>query len=235
MRLNLDFMLETFVDVWRGVPTSFAILLVSCIIGLPLGFLIAIARYKRVKVVSQICAFIVSFIRGTPMVVQIYVCYSVLPTLLNIYFKNNNIDFNVFDIPPILYAFFVFILSTMALSSEVFRSALIGVDKGQMEAARATGLTSFQAYRRIIIPQALVSALPNLCNLVVNSFKGTSLVFIMGVQDITAIARTGAGMTFCYIEAYLDIFLVYLVLCFIIDYLFRFAERSLKKYKALKV
>lgn len=231
--LNLKFMWETFLQVWHGVPTSFLILIVACVVGLPLGFLIAVARFKKVKVLSPILTFIVSFIRGTPMVVQIYVCYSVLPTLINSYFVRNNIAINVFDIPVILYAFFVFILCTAAISSETFRSALIGVDKGQLEAAHSIGMTSFQAYRRVVIPQALVSALPNLCNIVVNNFKGTSLVFIMGVQDITAIAKTAAGKTFCYIEAYLDIFLVYLVLCFIIDYAFRLGERRLKKYKAI--
>ena len=102
-----------------------------------------------------------------------------------------------------------------------------------MEAAKACGLNSFQAYTRIIIPQALVSALPNLGNVIVNLFKGTSLVFIMGVQDITAIAKTAAGRSYAYVEAYLDIFIIYLIFCMIIDFLFRYAERRLKRYKAV--
>ena len=121
-----DFVVKTFLAVWKGVPVSFVIVIVACVIGLPLGFLIAIVRYRRVKVGSQIFAFIVSFIRGTPMVVQIYICYSVLPTVLNVYFQNHNIAINVFDLNPILYAFFVYSLVNMAISSETFRSALIG-------------------------------------------------------------------------------------------------------------
>ena len=73
--------------------------------------------------------------------------------------------------------------------AEILRSAILTVDKGQLEAAQAIGLTNRQAYIRIVFPQALRAALPNLCNLVINLVKGTSLVFVMTIKDITAIAK----------------------------------------------
>lgn len=100
-----------------------------------------------------------------------------------------------------------------------------------MEAAVSIGMTSWQAYRRIIIPQTLVSALPNLCSITVNLFKGTTLVFIMSIQDITAIAKTAAGRTYKYLEAYVVIFFVYLIFCFVIEKLFKIGENKLRVFK----
>src|SRR5690606_38314741 len=147
-----------------------------------------------------------------PIVVQIYVIYSMMPSLIAGFFKQMNIPINVFDIDPILYAYIVFSLNTTAILSEVFRSGLFTVSKGQLEAAQAVGLTNFQSYRRIVIPQALVAAVPNLTTATLNLIKATSLAFIMTVQDITAIAKVEAGFGYNYIEAYTDVFIIYLIL-----------------------
>lgn len=123
-------------------------------------------------------------------------------------------------------------MNTTAVLSEVFRSALLTVNHGQMEAALSIGLSKGQAYRRIVIPQALVSALPNLCNTTVNLLKSTSLAFLMTVKDITAIAKTNAAYGYNYIEAYLVIFAIYIVLCTVVQIGFRMFERFAAGYKA---
>ena len=233
MAFDFSFFAHTFLEVWKGVPVSFAILIVSFAIGLPMGFALAKARFRRTKIANQISTVYVSFMRGVPLIALIYFSYNLIPSALNALVKARGWNFNVFDIPPIIYAFIIFGLNVAALASEVFRAGLVSVDKGQMEAALAMGLTEKQAYRRIIIPQALVNALPNLANLTVNTFKGTSLAFAMSVLDITAVARTEAGRSFSYLEAYVDVFLVYLILILVIDKLFRVAEQKLKKYKAV--
>lgn len=234
MAFDFDFFIETLPKVFKGVPVSFAVLIVSFIIGLPLGFLLAVARFRKARVVGPISSVYVSFMRGAPLIALIYFTYNLIPSALNQLVQKAGWDFDVFSINPIIYAFIIIGLNTAALASEVFRAGLVSVDKGQMEAAQAMGLTTWQAYRRIIIPQSLVNALPNLCNLTVGTFKGTSLVFVMGVQDITAIAKTEAGLNYAYFEAYLDTFVVYLIFILIIDWLFRLAERRLKKFRAVK-
>lgn len=234
MAFDFKFFIETLPKAFKGAPVSFAVLIVSFIIGLPLGFLLAVARFKKLKVTGPLSSLYVSFMRGAPLIALIYFTYNLIPSALNVLVKNAGWNFDVFSINPIFYAFLIIGLNVAALSSEVFRGGLVSVDKGQMEAAQAMGLTTWQAYRRIIIPQALVNALPNLCNLTVGTFKGTSLVFVMGVQDITAIAKSAAGVNYAFFEAYLDTFVVYLVFILIIDWLFRYAERRLKNYKALK-
>jgi L-cystine transport system permease protein len=95
-------------------------------------------------------------------------------------------------------------------------------------------MSLIQVYRRIIIPQAMVAALPNLCNLAVNLIKNTSLAFLMTVKDITATGKIAASYGYNYIEAYIDIFLVYLLLCTIVQLLFKFAEERAGAFRQLK-
>ena len=111
--------------------------------------------------------------------------------------------------------------------AEILRSAILTVDKGQLEAAQAIGLTNRQAYIRIVFPQALRSALPNLCNLVINLVKGTSLVFVMTIKDITAIAKVEASYGYQYFESYLVIFILYIVICGVIQWGFNRLEKCL--------
>ena len=127
--------------------------------------------------------------------------------------------------PPILLILFFYSLMTTGSLSEILRSAILTVDKGQLEAAQAIGLTTSQAYVRIVFPQALRSALPNLANLVINIVKGTSLVFVMTIKDITAIARVEASYGYQYFESYFVIFLQYILICGLIQWGFSLLEK----------
>ncbi|MCQ2612821.1 MAG: amino acid ABC transporter permease [Treponemataceae bacterium] len=226
------FFFRTFLLLWKAVPVTLEITGVSLAVGVILGFFIALARIHKIRVVSQISAFFVSFIRGTPIVLQILVIYSIIPSLLNAYFVSVGSSVNVFEINPIIYAFIVFSLNNAAGLSEVFRSALLTVNKGQLEAGYTSGLTYWQTYRRIIIPQALTVAIPNLCTATVNLIKNTSLAFMMTVKDITAVAKIEASYGYNYIEAYLDIFVIYIIICTVVQELFKMWEKRAVQYKA---
>jgi L-cystine transport system permease protein len=231
MELNLPFMARTFVQVLGAIPVTLEIVVVALALALPLAFFMALARIHRVKGISQVVTVYVSFIRGTPIVLQILMLYSLLPSLLNVMAKKSGWQVNVFELNPIIYAFAVFAINSTAGLSEIFRSALITVDRGQREAALAAGLSRFDAYRRIIIPQALVAALPNLCNFTIGLVKSTSLAFIMTVKDVTAVAKIAASYGYNYIEAYLDIFLVYIIICGILQWLFKRAEGYFGRFR----
>ena len=228
---DVRFLLRTFALLWTAVPTTLLITVVSLLFGALFGFLLALARIYNVKVLKQLGAVYVSFMRGTPVVLQILVVYSVFPSFLNAVVKQSGSSFNVFDINPILYAFIVFSLNTTATLSEVFRSALLTINKGQLEAGYTSGLTGLQTYRRIILPQAFVAALPNLCNATVGLIKNTSLAIMMTVKDITAVAKIEASFGYNYIEAYLDIFVIYIIICSVVQYLFKIWERRVSVYK----
>ncbi|MBR6341106.1 MAG: amino acid ABC transporter permease [Treponema sp.] len=228
---DISFLFKTFFLIWKAVPTTLLITVVSLAIGGIIGFFIALARVNKVKVLSQIGRAYVSIIRGTPVVLQILVIYSVVPSLLNVILKASGSSVNIFDLNPIIYAFIVFSLNMAGTLSEVFRSALLTVNKGQLEAGLTTGLTLSQTYKRIIIPQALTAAIPNLCNASVGLIKNTSLAFMMTVRDITAVAKIEASYGYNYVEAYLDILVIYVIICSLVQFLFKKWERRSSTYK----
>lgn len=234
MELDVNYMIDTFFLALGGISVTLQITIVALLVATPIAFFMAISKIYNVSIIKQIVSGYVSLIRGTPMILQILIIYSLVPSLINMIVKGLGWDFNVFDVNPIIYAYIVFSINTSAGLSEVFRSALLTVNVGQLEAAHAIGMSTIQAYRRIVIPQALVVALPNICNLTINLIKGTSLVFMMTVKDITAIAKIQAAFGYNYIESYIDIFLIYIIICSITQLLFALVEKHFGSYKSLK-
>ncbi|WP_307851964.1 amino acid ABC transporter permease [Neobacillus rhizophilus] len=231
--LDYQFLVKTFFIALSGVPTALIITIVSLLIALPLGFLLALSRINRIPVISQLARVYVSFVRGTPVIVQIFIIFTSVPLLLKPIFEEYHVKTNIYDINPIWYAFIVFSLNTTAILIEVFRSAISTVSKGQLEAAYSVGLNNVQAFRRIIIPQTLVVALPNICTATVNLIKATSLGYALSLKEINLRAQVAANVGYNYIEAYIDIFLVYLLLCSLVEYLFKLYEKRVRKYKAV--
>ncbi len=230
MKLNTEFMIEAFKASLSGIPVTLGITVVSLMISMPLALMMAIKKINSKGPLSFLINTYVSIVRSTPMVLQILLLYSLLPSFLNFFIKQVlKIDFNIFKIPAIYYAYTVFSLNTTAILSEVFRSALLTVDKGQLEAGLSVGLSKFLTYIRIIIPQALVVALPNICNVTVGLLKSSSLAFFMTVQDITAIAKLKAAYAYNYIEAYSIIFILYIILCTMVQLVFKYIEVQIHK------
>ncbi|HFU4365185.1 TPA: amino acid ABC transporter permease [Streptococcus suis] len=224
--MDIQYIISTYLKMLAGVPVTLGIMLVSIILSFFPALFLALGRHYKVKGVTSFSIIYLAFIRSTPQILLILFFYSLFPSLLNNLFKGTGI--NVFNIPPIAYAFVIFSLMTIGSLSEIIRSAFLTVDKGQLEAAQSIGLTNSQAYIRIVFPQALRSALPNLCNLVINLVKGTSLVFVMTVKDITAIAKVEAAYGYQYFESYLVIFLMYILICGLIQFLFNKLENYVK-------
>ena len=232
MRLDVEFIKNTFVAVLTGVPVTLKLIFVVLLFSIPIGFFVAIVRMKRVGVGSKLLSIYVSFIRGTPPMVQIYLLYNALPVVVGRYFQEKGIDFNIYGIKGITYAYVILTLTYIAIMSESFRGGLSAIDKGQMEAAKAIGLSTFQVYYRIVIPQALVHVLPILCNNVTGLVKMTSLVFAMSVFDITAIAKTEGAKHTTYVEAYLIIAIMYIVLNLLIELFFKQMEKRIRRFHA---
>lgn len=227
MQLDLSYLVKTFWLCVKAIPVTLEITLVSLLLALIPAILIALARIHKIKVLEQLCRIFVSFIRGTPIVLQILIVYSLMPSLLNTLVKAAGWSLNVFEINPVIYAFVVFGINSTASLSEVFRSAISSVDHGQLEAALSIGETRIQAFRRVVFPQALVSALPNLCSTTVILIKNTSLAFMMTVREITAVAKIEAAYGYNYVESYIDIFVIYIIVCLAVEFIFRKIEKSL--------
>ena len=226
--MDLTYIIDTFIKALQGVPVTLLIMVVAILLSFFPALFLALGQIYQVKGVKSFSVVYLAFIRATPPILLILFFYSLFPSLLNQLFKGIGSSVDVFKINPLYYAFVIYSLMTIGSLSEIIRAALLTVDKGQLEAAQAIGLTTRQAYVRIIFPQALRATLPNLCNLVINIVKGTSLVFVMTIKDITAIARVEAAYGYQYFESYFVIFMLYLIICGLIQVIFRFAENRFR-------
>ena len=223
--MDLNYIVNTFLVTLKGIPVTLTIMVVAILLSFIPALLLALGQIYKVRGVRTFSVVYLAFIRATPPILLILFFYSLFPSLLNQSFKSLGSQVDVFKFNPLYYAFIIYSLMTTGSLSEILRSAILTVDKGQLEAAQAIGLTNFQAYRRIVFPQALRSALPNLANLVINLVKGTSLVFVMTVKDITALAKVEASHSYQYSESYLVIFVIYLIICGLIQWIFRSLEK----------
>ena len=234
MQLDFSYLIKTFWLCVKAIPVTLEITIVSLLLAVIPALLIALARIHKVRVLDVLCRVFVSFIRGTPIVLQILIVYSIMPSLLNSLVKSAGWSINVFEINPVVYAFVVFGINSTATLSEVFRSAISSVDRGQLEAALSIGETRFQAFRRVVFPQSVVSALPNLCSTTVILIKNTSLAFMMTVREITAVAKIEAAYGYNYVESYIDIFIIYIAVCLAVEFIFRKIEKKVV-YKGIKI
>lgn len=224
----IDFaeIVSDFVISLGGLHLTLILVIVPMLIALPLGFCMAVLVIRSTPVASQICRVFVSFMRGTPIIVQIFLIYNAMPLAIDGAFKAVGVPMNVWDINNLTYAITAFALSETAILAEVFRAALNGVDRGQLEAAECCGLTTFQSYVHVVVPQALVAALPVLANSTTELIKTTSLAFSMAISDVTGLAKIQGAASSDYFDAYLAVFVVYLALVLVTEQLFKLAERK---------
>ncbi|MDR2071936.1 MAG: amino acid ABC transporter permease [Spirochaetaceae bacterium] len=232
MHLDYPFMFKTFLLSLGGIPVTLGISLAVLVFAVPMGFLLAIAMVNRVPAVTQISRVYISFIRATPPILQIFIIYTSLPSLLARIFTRFDGSFDVFSLNPVIYPIIVFSLSETAVLAEVFRAALSTVDRSQLEAALAVGMTRAQGYTRIVIPQALSAAVPVFCSSVTGLVKLTSLSFTMSVMEVTGIAKVQAGVGLAWIEAYLAMAMIYFMVIFAIEKLLKLFEKHLRVYAA---
>lgn len=209
------------------LPITLLMTVVSAIIGLGLGFLIAVVKIRNTPVLTQICSVFVSFMRGTPQLVQLFLSFYGFPILVEWLAQQMGVTANVNAIPALVYVFIAFGLNEAAYTSETFRAALLSVNKNEIEAARSIGLTNVQTMMRIILPSALIVALPNLVNSFISLLKATSLAFTVTIIDIMGQTRIIAGANLRFFEAYIAVALVYWVMCLLIEQVAKRIERKL--------
>ncbi|QIZ24416.1 ABC transporter permease [Pseudomonas aeruginosa] len=163
---------------------------VSMVLGLILGFSVAVVRVTKVPVVSQIAAVYVSAFRGTPLLVQIFVLYYGLPSV--------GIEFT-----PVTAGILALTLNVAAYLSESMRGAILGIHKGQWEAGLSVGLTWGQTLWNIITPQALRLAVPSLSNSLISLIKDTSLISVITVTELMLATKEVIAETFQPLPLYL--------------------------------
>lgn len=137
-------------------------------------------------------------------------------------------NYNVNGVAPIVYAFVALALNESAFNAEIIRASLESVDKGQVEAASALGMNYFQALIRIILPEAIVVALPSLGNAFIGLIKGTSFAFVCSVVEMTAEGKILAGRNYRYFEVYISLAIIYWVITFVLERVISYLEKKLR-------
>ncbi|WP_339245334.1 sulfur-containing amino acid ABC transporter permease TcyL [Bacillus sp. FSL R5-0523] len=205
------------------LPITLYILTLSLLFGFVLGLFLALPRIYNIPIVNQLAKVYISFFRGTPIMVQLFIVFYGIPALTGLI----GIDTSKMD--PFYAAVATYALSNAAAAAEIIRAGVGSVDKGQTEAAYSIGLSGSQAFRRIVLPQALVQVFPNMGNMVISSLKDTSLAFSIGVMDMSGRGQTLITSSNHSLEVYIALSIVYYAVAVLFEWFFRVAEKRIKK------
>lgn len=226
---SLDYMIRSTPEILARLPITIWIALSSTTVGWIIGFFIAIIRIRRIKVLSQISDFYISFIRGTPLMVQIYLTYYGIPiVILMLHTLWGNPDAVVSSFQPTTFAIIAFALNCGAYSSETLRAAIQSIDRGQIEAAYSVGLTGIQTMKRIVLPQALLVAVPTLSNSLMSMIQATSLAFCVSVIDIMSAAKLVGARSYRFFEVFVIVALIYWAVCTVVQEIMKRIEKKLQ-------
>ncbi len=215
--MNVNQSLNVAKILFTGIGMSLKLFIITLIISIPFGILVAILRNSKCKIVAFIMKLYILLIRGTPIMLQIIVVY-----------------FGPYYLFKISYDRFVaiiiaFVINYAAYFSEIFRSGINSISEGQKEAAYTLGFNKVQTFILILLPQIIKNVLPPISNEVVSLLKTTSLAQIIGVTEMFALAQKQASYNFsviplCIAGGY------YLILTFLVSIMFRVFEKKLEYY-----
>ncbi|NLY91448.1 MAG: amino acid ABC transporter permease [Firmicutes bacterium] len=184
--------------------------------GILIGTFAGIGRVSKNKLIFSVSSIYVNFIRGTPMLVQLYLVYFGLPA----YFG---------PIPPKMAAIITLSVNSGAYVAEIVRAGIQSIDRGQLEAARSLGMTYSQAMRYVLIPQTFKRIIPPLGNEFIAMLKDSSIVSVIALEELVRKGSMIAGRTFRSFEIWTAVALLFLFMTFPITQLVNFAERRLKQ------
>ena len=211
-----DFLPKYYTTYIDATVTTLKVSLIALLIGLLLGIVICLAKISTIKVLNVLATIYVEVIRNTPILVQIMIIYFALPEV--------GISFT-----PFMSAIIALSINSGAYVSEIFRSGILAIDKGQMEAGRSLGLSYFQTMKFIILPQALKNSLPALGNEFISLVKESSIVYFVGVADIMFAANTVKNATYETFSPYLIAAAIYFIITSVLSFLVKRLEKKLEK------
>ena len=217
--------ISNFIDDnrWRyitdGLKITLLVTVFAVLIGVVLGFLIAIVRTThdktgKLKILNAICKVYLTVIRGTPVVVQLMIIYFII--------------FGSVDISKVLVAIIAFGINSGAYVAEIFRSGIMSIDNGQFEAGRSLGFNYAQTIMYIIMPQAFKNVLPTLCNEFISLLKETSVSGYIALQDLTKGGDIIRSRTYDAFMPLIAVALIYLAMVMIFTKLVSLLERRLR-------
>lgn len=212
----IEILISSFGEILtQGVFVTIPLTIISFIFAMIIALITALVQVANIKVLKQVARFYVWIIRGTPLLVQLFVVFFGLPSL--------GIIVDTFP-----SAVFVFSINTGAYASETIRAAIESIPEGQMEAGYCVGMTYMQIMRRIILPQALRTAFPPLSNSLISLVKDTSLAASITITEMFMVAQRVAARTYETFALYCEVALIYLIFCTVLTKLQTICEKKLK-------
>ena len=217
MDFNFDLIVNSFPLLLLGAIITIQITVISVGLGLIIGMFVGIARISHVRPLRILAAIYTDFLRGTPLLVQIFLIYFALPIIVG-----QRVD-------PFFAAITACGINSGAYIAEIFRAGIQAIDSGQMEAGRSLGMTWVQTMRYIIIPQAFKNIIPPLGNEFIALLKDSSLVSVIGFEELTRRGQLIIARTYGSLEIWLSVAIIYLAMTLAISRLVAYMERRLKK------
>jgi len=199
---------------WKGAQVTLLVSVVAIVAGLPLGLVVGLARISSIAPLRWAAAAYIEFLRGTPLLVQIFFVVFGLPEV--------GISLGAFR-----GAIVALVVNTSAYQAEIIRSGIAAIPSGQMEAALALGMTYGQAMREVVLPQALRLVIPPLTNEFIILIKDSSMVSLIGVLELMGYARVIGTRTFRLFEPFIAVACIYFVMTYSLSLLLQWAERRL--------
>lgn len=209
----------------NGVGITVALAFFTVIFAVIFGTFVALMRLSSNKFLKSISSAFIEIVRGTPLLVQVYILYYGLPT---IGFELPQVDAFGISLTDFASVILALTINSTAYVAEIIRGGIQAVDKGQMEAARSLGLNYKMSMRYIIIPQSIKAILPALGNEFITVIKESAIVSVVGIQELMFKARSASGTTYKIFTPYIMAAVMYFVLTFGLSKLLGVAERRMK-------
>ncbi len=214
---------------FKGLTITLTVTISAYSLALMIGLVFGLMRSSSNVILYNIASFYVEIVRGVPMLVLLlYIAFALTP-LAVLFLNRLGIPLSTRDIPGIARAIIALAIGYGAFSAEIFRAGIQSIEKGQFEAASALGMSYFQTMRLIILPQAVRRVLPALGNDFIAMVKDSSLVAILGVQDLTQLTRLYYSGNFLYMQSLTMLAFIYLVLVVSLTRLVRLMETRLQR------
>ena len=218
-------------DLWSilgAVPVTLVMALMVFVLSTLIGSLFAFIEHRRIPVLRElVVAYKVAF-KGVPMVIVIFLAYYGLPPALRFLGSLFGVTLNAHAMPNWVTLIVALTACVAAFQAEVVKGALNSFDKGQSDAAYSLGYTSRQMFRRILFPQVIVAAIPDLANSIMVIMKALSLGFAIEVVDIFAQSQLTAALNFYYLEAFVIAVVIYMVIAYIVTQIADRMEAALR-------
>jgi len=224
--VNWELMWDSLPTILAGVPVTLELVALALLCGAVVAFAVAMLRLSGNRVAERLMAAYVFVFRGTPLLVQIFLIYYGMGQFEIV----RNSFLWVFLREPFWCAILALTLNTGAYTSEILRGAILSVPLGQVEAARACGMSRSLVFRRIVLPVAIRQMLPAYGNEIILMVKASSLASTITLLEITGIARKVIAQTFAVFEIFIVAGAIYLLLNFIASRAIRYAEWRMTPY-----